>query len=56
MKKTALFYAPHSSRMITRQRFRLLHFSAPLPAARSAQKVNDEPKKIFNLLIFVYFF
>ena len=28
----------------------------PLPAARKAQRVNNEPGKILNLLFFVYFF
>ena len=27
----------------------------PLPAARRAQRVNDEPVKVLNLLFFVYF-
>ena len=34
---------------------RPLQLPAPLPAARRAERVNDEPVKVLNLLFFVYF-
>ena len=54
--QNSVIFLPTPPTWVHGRGLRLLQFPAPLPVAHRAQRINDVPGKILNLLFLVYFF